>query len=152
MRGPSPPHPSAHFHPIKVQVLHLQDLLLDIGHQDLGASGDFRVGQQDPQHWHPGSNRRCFLTPVLPSPPAAPVCSASKGPFQPEPPIRSPISFKKVKQGFKCRLGSGWFLLGKRNNCTSAIKRSVTYLLKSVFFKQDFPFEILSPRLASSSH
>ena len=68
------------------------------------------------------------------------------------PKIRSPISFKKVKQVLKCWLGSGLFLLDTRNNCTSAINRTVAYLLKSMFFKQNFSFEILSMRLASSSH
>lgn len=68
------------------QVLHLQDLLFDTSHQDLGASRDVGVGQQNPQCWHPGSNKTSHL--CLSQPPQAPKAqtaaapSASKVPFE----------------------------------------------------------------------
>lgn len=88
----------------------------------------------------------------LPRPRQLQLLLPQKSHLSKTPKIRNPISFKRVKQMLKCWLDSGLFLLGKRKNCTHAINRTVTYLLKSMFFKQNFSFEMLSVTLARSSH
>lgn len=79
--GLSPISPPAHApNPVATQALHLQDLLLDPHHQDLGASRDFGVGQQDPERRHPASDKTRSAS-VLRESPAAPRPTGPLGAF-----------------------------------------------------------------------
>lgn len=120
--------------PVATQVLHLQDLLLDPRHQDLGASWDFGVGQQDPQRRHPASNE----TRSNPLPSAKPRSSrahrASRGFPLSTTKTRVPLIWGKLG---RCS-STGWV-----QTCSSGLQRTTlpaqqtgpTYLLKSVFSK-----------------